>query len=50
MIEDIHYLQTRRTYLLYKKAGWLSNRAEDAELDQINKKLNEPLNENKTAK
>jgi len=50
MIKDLPYLQSRRTHLMYKKANWLTTRLEDLELDQVNKKINEPPNENKTAK
>ena len=36
-----HYLQSRRTYLLYKRSEWLTSPSEDSELEQITKKLNE---------
>lgn len=45
-MSEAYLLQSRRTYLLYKKANWLTTEIEDAELDQINKRLNTP-DENK---
>ena len=50
MNKDMHYLQSRRTYLLYKKANWLTSQMEDSELDQINKEINRPPDVNKTPK
>ena len=49
-MSDNYYLQSRRTYLLYKKAEYLTTRTEDSELEQINKKLNESKRENKITK